>query len=278
MRVEKIGKFNPTRTINREIQSLCRSSLLFLDRLLEYTKKHKSEIYQKYVQDLAKKFKSEIKKSYIIKESLDLEPIKTKVKIVLNNQDLVYTTIDLVLSLLNISEDYIWEPNELTILHRIVDQAVYVPRYYAYQVFIDILGRKDAIQFIKDFTDYYVLNFRDVPKYDNLTKIFEDDIERGNKSDSSIFIAALINEGKYVGKCLKCMGHEAMKELLDNELTELVLCYGDYTLIRKMNDNFDVTRNFTLNTGPYCDLCVHDFSIVNEIIHPSREFYDNLGN
>jgi hypothetical protein len=278
MKVEKIGSFNKKRTIKRDIQSLCRSSLLFLDRLLIYTENHKSDIYHKYTQDLVKKFKSETKKKYKIKESLNLEPIETKSKRILNNQDLKNTSIDLVLSILQIPEDYNWEPIELTMLHLIVDQAVYFPRYFAYQVFIDLLGRSSAIQFIKEFTDYYVLNFRDVPKYENLTKIFEDDIERGNKSDSSIFIAGLINKGKYVGKCLKCMGHEALKKLPDRELAELVLCYGDYTLIRKMNDNFDVTRNYTLNIGPYCDLCVHDTRIVSNIEHPSMEFYDNLGN
>jgi hypothetical protein len=223
------------------------------------------------------KFKPELKKSYKIKKSLDLKPIKSKVKRILDYQALVDVSLDLVLSLLQIPDEYNWVPSELTILHIIVDQAVYTPRYFAYQVFIDLLGRKDAIQYIKEFTDYYVLNFRDVTKYDNLTKIFEDDIKRGSKSDSSIFVAGLINEGKYVGKCLKCMGHEAMKILPDKEISELVLCYGDYTLIRKMNDNFDVTRNYTLNTGPYCDLCVHDTSIVTEIVHPSRDFYDNLG-
>jgi len=222
------------------------------------------------------RFKSEIKKSSKLKESLDLEPIKSKVKMILNYQDLVDVSLDLILSLLQLPEEYNWESNELTILHITLDQAVYIPRYFAYQVFIDLLGRKEAIQYLKEFTDYYVLNFRDVTKYDNLTKIFEDDIERGNKSDSSIFIAALVNEGKYVGKCLKCMGHEAMKMLPDKEISELVLCYGDYTLIRKMNENFAVTRNYTLNTGPYCDLCVHDTRKVKEVIHPNKEFFDKL--
>ncbi|NHJ41218.1 MAG: hypothetical protein FK731_14395 [Asgard group archaeon] len=276
MRVEKIGSFNLKRTLTRDIQSLCRSSLLFLDRLLEYTEKQNSKIYKKVIQELIMRFKSEIKKSSKLKESLDLEPIKSKVKMILNYQDLVDVSLDLILSLLQLPEEYNWESNELTILHITLDQAVYIPRYFAYQVFIDLLGRKEAIQYLKEFTDYYVLNFRDVTKYDNLTKIFEDDIERGNKSDSSIFIAALVNEGKYVGKCLKCMGHEAMKMLPDKEISELVLCYGDYTLIRKMNENFAVTRNYTLNTGPYCDLCVHDTRKVKEVIHPNKEFFDKL--
>ena len=127
MRVEKIGKFNPKRTLTRDIQSLCRSSLLFLDRLLIYTEKHQPDIYAKFILKLTNKYKSEIKKAYNIKETLNLEPIESKVKRILSYQDLVDVSVDFVLSLLQISGDYKWEPNELTVLHMNVDQAVLNP-------------------------------------------------------------------------------------------------------------------------------------------------------
>ncbi|NHK32608.1 MAG: hypothetical protein FK730_14740 [Asgard group archaeon] len=278
MKEEKVGKFNKKRTIKRDIASSNRSFLLFHDRYLTYLKEKKSNIFDSYIDKIISKYKSETNNTYVYIENLDIEPIKNKLKWLLNNPELIKACINLHLSLMKIPPNYYWEPKELSLYHIDVDRANYAPRYFAFKILIELIDRKEAIQFLKEFTNYYVNNYREVSNYDNLKTIYEDDIERGKKTDSSIYTVALINEGKYVGKCEKCMGHESLKDLEDKEITEIVLCYGDYALIKNMNEHFLATRTITLNTGPYCDLCVHDTRIVNEIEHPSREFYDNLEN
>ncbi|MGC9780659.1 MAG: hypothetical protein HZR80_15560 [Candidatus Heimdallarchaeota archaeon] len=229
-----------------------------------------------YIENLISKYKSETNQEYELADELDINSVKSKLELLLKNQDLIKICVNLHLSLLKIPQNYSWEPEELSLLHIDVDRANYAPRYFAYKTLIELIDRKEAIRFLKEFTDYYIANFREVGKYDDLTSIFDDDVKRRKKFDSSVYTCVLINDGKYAGKCEKCMGYESLKDLEDNEISEIVLCYGDFALIRKLNENFLATRTITLNKDPYCALCVHDTRIVKEIEHPSREFFDSL--
>jgi hypothetical protein len=276
MEKEKVGKFNPKRKTKKNIASSNRTFLLFHERFLKYLKEKNQELFSEFVDKLISKYKSETKQEYAFVEQLDIEPIKDKIKLIQKNQELINACVNLHLSLYKIPQDFSWENEETEVLHINADRAHYTPRYFAYEILTQMIDREEAIVFLKEFTDYYVEKFRDVPKYEKLRKIFEDDVKRGRQSDSSVFTVGLVNEGKYVGKTAKCMGFEALSHLKDRELIDLVLCYGDFTLIKKLNENFVATRTITLPLGPYCDICVHDTRIVKEIEHPTREFYDKL--
>ncbi|NHJ32265.1 MAG: hypothetical protein FK732_05340, partial [Asgard group archaeon] len=268
MEKEKVGKFNLKRKTKKNIASSNRTFLLFHERFLSYLKEKKPELLSKYISKLISRYKSEAKRNYLIIDQLDIAPIKEKISLILEHQELINACVNLHLSLYKIPEDFSWDIDETEVLHINADRAHYSPRYYAFEVLIKMIDREEAIQFLKEFTDYYVENYREVSRYEKLRTIFEDDVKRGRKSDSSIFTVGLVNEGKYVGKTEKCMGFEALSHLEDREITDLVLCYGDFTLIKKLNENFVATRTITLPTGPYCDICVHDTRIVKEIEHP----------
>ena len=68
-----------------------------------------------------------------------------------------------------------------------------------------------------------------------------------------------------------------MKELNDPELSYAVACHYDIEAAKNMNPKFVLTRKKTLMEGDdCCDFCYHDARVVETIIHPSEQFWNDL--
>ena len=97
----------------------------------------------------------------------------------------------------------------------------------------------------------------------------------GEKYEQGDRLVASVENGRYIFRVDRCALQEALKEFNDPELSDIVACYGDYTVFKYINENFVLTRTQTLMNSSYCDSCIHDTRIVEKIEHPTKQFYDN---
>ena len=151
------------------------------------------------------------------------------------------------------------------------------PFYYRALTLCEVMGRDEAIEFLKAYIDATVYE-RVKPdlELEDLDHFWNADPDEHPYPGNSI--AFRISKGKQGGKVIRCMGHELLKPFNDPELTHIVACYGDTAQIQAQNPNFVFTRSTTLaQGGPYCDNCLHDKRHVSSVKHPGPEFYENLG-
>ena len=271
IRIHKINNYNPAKTSKLDIGSYIGNVLIYLDRFLIYLKEHKKQILNDFLAELKLKYRSETPYSFNKLDSLDLSKIDAQLK-VLKDPDLLEACTNLILTLLDIPEDYAWEPQELDILDVNITRARLVPTYYFSKLLTELIDREEAIQLLKDYFEFYIHTYRNVKKFENLTTIYE----ASNNQHNTILVNVLINDGIYAGKGGICAGHDALKGFNDPELAYIICCHGDAALIRKYNENFVMTRRYTLMDGPYCDTTAHDTRIVAKVEHPPKEFFDNL--
>ncbi|MFX0096015.1 MAG: hypothetical protein ACFFBD_30025 [Candidatus Hodarchaeota archaeon] len=271
IRIHKINNYNPAKTIKLNVNSYVGNVLIYLDRFLIYLEEHKKHVLSDFLAELKLKYRAEVPYNFNKLDSLDLSEIIPQLK-VLKDPDLLETVNNLILTLLNVPEGYAWESQEIDIVDVNITKARVVPIYYCSKLLTELIDREEAIQLLKDYFEFYIHTYRNVKKYENLTSIYE----ASNNQNNTILVNVLINDGIYAGKGGVCAGHEALKGFNDPELAYIICCHGDAALIRKYNENFVMTRRYTLMDGPYCDTTAHDTRIVTKIEHPSEEFFDNL--
>lgn len=276
MKVEKLGKLIIDRKVEHNVSKSIENCLVYTDRFLKFLTENKPDIVDKYLAKLKLKVESLVANKLKYISNFNFEALKEPLKIIHKNQDLIDGIVNYHLSLLNIPEDYELEQQVLTIRHFDSDRGYYYPRYYLVKVLTELLDRDETIQLFKTYLDQRIKKYIERPHRETMTEVFELDVKNGKDSESSAYISALLSEGLYAGRVDRCMGHEALKELNDPELTELVTCYSDYEMVKKTNKHFVLTRTCTLHTGPYCDNLYHDTRIVSDTKHLPRDFYDNL--
>jgi len=276
VRVQKCGTYNPDATQNVDVNKVTESTFLALDRLLVYLADHKADVLDDFVTGLTSRYRSEVPNSFDNFTSFKRSHSKLSLKMLTDIPDLTEACTDLCLTLLNVPEGYAWKPQELELLQIDDISARYIPRYFQAKLLTELMVKEEAIKLLKNFFDFSARTYRTVERHENVTSIYEDDVNRGAEREGFIWISALLNEGKFAGRTDVCLLHEALKGFNDPELAYVIGCHADFVVIQKMKENFLLTRSSTLMDGPFCESCVHDTRVVSKIEHPSREFFEKL--
>ena len=275
MEVQRLYCYNPDKRNSLNVQSFVETSLVLLDRLLVYLAEHKPGILDEYITGLELKYKSAITSSFKITDTLDLSNV-SEMKILTDFPDLLKACADFILTTLEVPQTYAWEPRELDLLTEKETKTSYHHFYYRAKVLADLMDRDEAIQLLKEFIDYALETYVQVPKYEDLSSMYEDNIRESYENESADWIAVPVSGGRYISRGDRCGPYVVLKEFNDPELAYIVACYGDFALIKKRNENFVLTRTHTQMNGPYCDTCIHDTRIVGKIEHPPKEVFENL--
>jgi hypothetical protein len=275
MEVQRLYCYNPDKTRSLNVQDFVETSLLLLDRLLVYLAEHKSDILDEYITGLELRYKSAVTSSFNAIDTLDLSN-SSGMKILMDFPDLQKACADFILTTLDVPQEYAWEPQELDLLTENVTRASYHHFYYRAKVLTDLMDKDEAIQLLKEFIDFAMEKYVQVPRYEDLTSMYEENIRESYENESADWIAVPVSGGRYISRGDRCGPYVVLKEFNDPELAYVVACYGDYGLIKKRNENFVLTRTYTQMNGPYCDTCIHDTRIVDKIEHPPKEVFENL--
>lgn len=276
MEVRRLYCYNPDKKTSLNVHGFIETSLLLLDRMLVYLSDQQPDILDEYITGLELRYKSAVTNSFSIIDSFDLLKIGSKMKILMEFPDLLKACAEFNLKKLDVPLNYAWEPKELDLLTINVTKASYLHFYYRAKLLTDLMDRDDAFQLLKEFIDYAIATYAQVPQYEDLNSMYEENIRESYENESADWIAVQPFEGRYISRGDRCGPYEVLKGINDPDLSYIVACYGDYAQIKKRNENFVLTRTQTQMNGTYCDSCIHDTRIVEKIEHPPKELYENL--
>ncbi len=157
-------------------------------------------------------------------------------------------------------------------------RALYIPQYLQLKALVDALGKARGIELMKRCLDWAYMQGPDHPNAPATIEELRVGQAKGNlRGEGMDWIAAIVSEHEYRNKVTTCVIQKALAKYGDSELMEVVACYPDFTMFRKLNANFCLTRTKTLmNGGDCCDMCYHDERYAPDFAHPSAEVFDAI--
>lgn len=195
-----------------------------------------------------------------------------------NHQELIEAQAALQRDLLGVTDE-VWAGDEAeTLSQEAFIRALYLPQYLQLKALVDVVGRPRGIERMKCCLDWVCAQGPDHP---NAPKTIDElrtrQVEGNLQGKGMDWIAAVVSEHEYRNKVTTCLIHKSLSECGDSELMEVVACYPDFTMFRKLNASFCLTRTKTLmNGGDCCDMCYHDERYVPDFVHPPAEVLDAM--
>ena len=243
-----------------------------LDRFLRHIHKNKPELYSIYVKALEKRFHHLILTPIQI---LEILPFPKLQEIIHKCDELQKLILTYVFQLLEIPDSISSETIEIPWFN--FDKSNAYPFYYRVLVLSELIGKQQAIEYVKNYTDEFMQTFFEAdPQLDDLDQDWETEypFEVYDPTDDIRFRLSKGIMGARVDECIK---HDIMKPLNDPELSYVVCCYGEIAHTHAVRPHVVYTRTTSLiQGGPYCDNCFHDKRYVKNIKHPDKEFWESL--
>ncbi|NHJ86855.1 MAG: hypothetical protein FK734_15440 [Asgard group archaeon] len=283
MKFMQIGEFKENvMEIPREIQPIewaQREPLKRLNFLLKLVEKYYPKKYDSYVKNLSEKYNSMITEDWMKKSNLTLKKIISNLSLLQKHQELAKAILNYFLKLLNIKDEIDWFNDKYTIPNRNYLLSFLHPRYYNLLVLIETLGRENAIKLYKRFiTEFFIEEQKDLEnRVESVEEIYQRSIKMVNNPSEWVIVFGVIGDGKYAYKNLCCSWIDVLEDLPDKEIKYLICCYGDYERVKVSNKQFILTMEHTIAQGdPYCSRVIHDTRVDYSLIHPPKEFWDNM--
>jgi hypothetical protein len=181
---------------------------------------------------------------------------------------------------LGLTADQVSPNEELEVSSRSYHRAFLLPRYYYLEILAKLLGKPVATELFKYYLDQYLLSVEAyIPKVHDLDALRSREFggEPGDPNNGWLVTVSNVEDGKLVFRNDNCLWVEDLDEIDDPEFLYMVCCYSDFQVARLQNENFELTRPLTIAMGdPICDKVFHDKRIVEQVVHPSQEFWDQI--
>jgi hypothetical protein len=272
MEITTENHYNDSAIMEVELTKYLNNELKKLDAFLNTVKISNRESLNLIIEFLALKYEKSVSIPNLEIEYLEFTTLK-------NYSILSEQATNFLLTLLNFPTFKL--PPESLKVSVSVNDYLKSRLFFAYNMALSlkkIMSHKEAIIYFQAFVDKGTISARNPDEFIEKLGMMQEGIDDfQNLYQSHNFINFKINEGVIGTKTTKCKWHEVMKNLNDPDLCYAVACHYDFEAARNMNPKFELTRNKTLMKGDNCcDFCYHDTRIVESIIHPSEEFWENL--
>jgi len=281
MEFQKVGK--PNQNITHEIKPMELADLFIfgrLDCLLGYILINKREIHQEYVEKLKQKLQTLVAEEHFGNRDLDILTITRKYDNLRDQQELVKLHMSFFIQILQITEEQFWRSASIQIPNYNFHRSAILLEYHQMLALAEIIRREDAIDLYKKHTDRYII-IHDTPileKIEDLETMRRRTVEflkRG--AYGRVHIVSDVEDGRYIVRRENCEKIETIPDLEDREFVYTISCHCDFQVTKLYNENFVLTRRYTLIEGaPYCDMVYHDTRIDKSLAHPTIEFIDNM--
>jgi hypothetical protein len=276
MKVQRYGEYRPKQKDNLNTLKFIERSLNRLDHLLGVIFRHNPEKQQQFISNLILRIKPLINTTYAKNKSINILRILNKTENLRNYPELAELMFNLGIEFLNLSRNIPWEKEEINILDKDIARGYSFPLYYQVSSLVEIIGRKEAFDLYQRHHELYRESHQNIQKFEDLDTVREFFI-KGAQNWGNILMISDVTNGKLIIRRDHCIYSEVLRELNDPELTNLIMCSGDFSYWKATNSDFVLTRRHTLMEGhSYCDFVFHDTRINNELIHPLDIFFDNL--
>jgi hypothetical protein len=152
-------------------------------------------------------------------------------------------------------------------------RAKYMLLYHQITTLVEILGRISGIDFFKDFVQFWGKELAKKGKGTHtIEQVRENCVKSWSEGGDMEFGVVDVYEAAFLAKFDRCVSHESMKHVEDQELAYYTVCYPGPRLLEYAHQDISMRRTQTLFTADFCDELRWDRHVHDEPEQPSLEF------
>ncbi|MHA2085266.1 MAG: L-2-amino-thiazoline-4-carboxylic acid hydrolase [Candidatus Thorarchaeota archaeon] len=248
-----------------------------MDLMFEFIESNKPEILDTFSKNVEAKYSHELEQTSFVLSEVGLDRIANDQSILDSYPNIKNLSLQLIMKYLPLPDGYSLSENKKSIRYLDYLRAKHMLLYHRIAALVEILGREPAIQFFKDFVKYWG---KELAKKQMSTVTLKEGrksfVKFWKKSGGFDFGVADIDEDMFLTKFDRCVWHESMKHVDDQELAYYAVCYPGPRLGRYTRQHIWMRRSVTLFTGDFCDELRWDRHIHDEPEQPSHEFSKSI--
>ncbi|NHK32606.1 MAG: hypothetical protein FK730_14730 [Asgard group archaeon] len=255
-----------------------------LKLLLQKINDEKPDIYQSFIDIIAKKLMKKTMNKYFQKESKRLSDEISKYEGLSENYDFVKLHLNYMIEILGINEEQFWKNEKTAFPSENFMKSLFVLFYLHHETLNELLGRKEGIKFYRESVDKYNYVINAI-----LQKERDKDLESMREADKEwlprnpygrIRLYSEVKDGRLIRICKNCEKFSALKNIeiaSDKELLYNILCYMHIPLAKVWNPNFVLTIEKSIARGdPYCAYIYNDMREREDTQPPAGKYLDEI--
>jgi hypothetical protein len=273
VKYEYYGTYSEDASGDVNLEGQLRDFLWTMELMFDYVEKKKPEIRDAFLEKVKEKYATELENSSHVLENVGFDRIAKEQTLLGSYPDFKDLGLKIIMKYIPLKEGHVL--NEEPIKMRWIDycRAKYRLLYHRITTLVDILGRESGIQFYKEFVEHWG---KEIAKKRKLTQTYpevrENYVKSWKEGNAMEFGVVDIDDAAFLAKFDRCVSHESMKDVDDQELAYYAVCYPGEAVGRYIQENVLLRRSVTLFTGTFCDELRWDRHIHDEPEQPSQDF------
>ncbi len=273
---EYYGKYddNAGDKINLEVH--IRDWLQEMELMLDYIEINLPEILVPFTKQVVSRYKVELDGKSFVLSDVGLDRLENDQSLLSNYSHLKDLALAMIMRYIPF-KGYSLSSEEVYIRWLDFLRPKYRLRYHRITVLVDIMGREPGIKFFKDFVEFWgeeiAKKLKGTHSYEHVR---ENRVKTWKEGNAMEFAIVDVSEAAFLGKFDKCISHESMKHVEDQELAYYSVCYPAPRLLEYAHENISMRRTQTLFTADFCDELRWDRNVHDEPEQPSLEFSRKL--
>ena len=277
IKYEYYGTYSEDASGDINLEGQIRDFLWTMELMFDYVEKNKPEIRDAFLEKVREKYSIELENSSHVLENVGFDRVAKDQTLLGSYPDFKDLSLKIIMKYIPLKEGHVL--NEKKMQMRWIDycQAKYMLLYHRITTLVDILGRESGIQFYKEFIEHWG---KELAKKRKLTITYaearENYVKSWKEGNAMEFGVVDIDDASFLAKFDRCVSHESMKHVDDQELAYYAVCYPGEAVGRHFQENVLLRRSVTLFTGDFCDELRWDRHVHDEPNQPSHEFSSRI--
>lgn len=270
---EYYGTYSENALGDINLEGQIRDFIWTMELMFDFVKNDKPEILDAFLEKIDGKYAMELEETSYVLGDVGFDKIAEDQTLLGSHPNFKNLGLRIIMKYIPLRKGYVL--NEEMVPTRWIDycRAKYTLLYHQITTLVEILGRAAGIEFYKDFVEFWGTELGKKGKGSHtIEEVRENRVKSWSEGGAMEFGVVDVYDAAFLAKFDRCVSHESMKHVEDQELAYYAVCYPGVRLLEYVHQNISMRRTQTLFTADFCDELRWDRNIHNEPEQPSLEF------
>ncbi|MHA2164046.1 MAG: L-2-amino-thiazoline-4-carboxylic acid hydrolase [Candidatus Thorarchaeota archaeon] len=274
---EYYGTYNEDARGEVDLERQIRDWLWTMDLMFDYIESSRPGIIEEFLETVERKYVRELEGTSFVLGDVGFDKIANDQTLLGSRPQFKDKGLRIIMKYIPLREGYILSEENEPIRWIDYCRAKYTLLYHQITSLVEILGRDPGIDFFKDFVQFWGKEIGKKPKGTHtIEQVRENRVKSWSEGGAMEFGVVDFYEAAFLAKFDRCVSHESMKHVEDQELAYYAVCYPGPRLLEYAHQNISMRRTQTLFTADFCDELRWDRHVHDEPEQPSLEFSRKL--
>ena len=270
---EYYGSFTEDASGEVNLEGQIRDFLLPVELMLDYIKNNSPGILEEFLEKVEGKYAQELEDSSYVLGDVGFDKIANDQTILGSYPRFKDRGLKLIMKYIPLSENFKLSEDNVTIRWIDYCRAKYTLLYHQITSLVEILGRESGVDAFEEFVEFWGKELSKKPQGKHtIEEVRENRVKAWSEGGAMEFGVVDVYEAAFLAKFDRCVSHESMKHVDDQELAYYAVCYPGARLLEFAHQNISMRRTQTLFTADFCDELRWDRHIHTEPKQPSLDF------